>query len=209
MAATTISRTALAASVDDDGTGTTGTILTKGYFGATFFDPVDALFATSVQFETTGLIAIGVRATAAGIATFAALKVGSDVAADHTGLYSFSSTFTPAGANKSAGTLLEAKGVGGLTLAADHASGVIDFRTGSSATLWGRLDNNGHWIYSEATSDPSASDLTSGANVEDRMAIYMKNDKLVIAYNRTGTVNYLTIALNGAATTFSVGTGAP
>ncbi|MCX6854596.1 MAG: hypothetical protein NTV80_06795, partial [Verrucomicrobia bacterium] len=46
--------------------------------------------------------------------------------------------------------------------------------------------------------DPSAADLTiAGSNAQDVAAIYVKNDKLVVAYNRSGTVNYLTIPLDG------------
>lgn len=62
----------------------------------------------------------------------------------------------------------------------------------------------------ETTSDPSASDLTiAGSNAEDVSAIYMKNDKLVIAYNRSGTVTYLTIPLDGATTSWTQSTTAP
>lgn len=62
----------------------------------------------------------------------------------------------------------------------------------------------------ETTTDPSAADLTiAGSNTQDVAAIYVKNDKLVVAYNRSGTVNYLTIPLDGATTTFTQSTTAP
>ena len=62
----------------------------------------------------------------------------------------------------------------------------------------------------ETTTDPSAADLSiAGSNAQDTFRLYMKNDKLVIAYQRSGTVNYLTIPLDGATTTFTQSTTAP
>lgn len=62
----------------------------------------------------------------------------------------------------------------------------------------------------ERSADPSAADLTSGANAKDRVQMYMKSDKLVFAYNDgAGTVNYLTIPLDGSTTTWTNGTSAP
>ncbi len=62
----------------------------------------------------------------------------------------------------------------------------------------------------ETASDPSASDLTiAGSNTQDTFRLYMKNDKLVIAVNRSGTVNYLTIPLDGSTTTWGWSTSAP
>lgn len=62
----------------------------------------------------------------------------------------------------------------------------------------------------ETTSDPSAGDLSiAGANAQDTFRLYMKNDKLVVAYQISGTVNYLTIPLDGATTTWTQSTTAP
>ena len=62
----------------------------------------------------------------------------------------------------------------------------------------------------EQTTDPSAADLTiAGSNTQDTFALYMKADKLVVAYNRSGTVNYLTIPLDGTTTTWTQSTTAP
>jgi len=62
----------------------------------------------------------------------------------------------------------------------------------------------------ETTSDPSAADLTiAGSNAQDTFRLYMKNDKLVVAYQVSGTVNYLTIPLDGATTTWTQSTTAP
>lgn len=61
----------------------------------------------------------------------------------------------------------------------------------------------------ERAADPSAADLTSGANAKDRIQIYMKNDKFVIAYNDAGTVTFITIPLDGSTTTWTHSTSAP
>lgn len=62
----------------------------------------------------------------------------------------------------------------------------------------------------ETSSDPSASDVTiAGSNAKDVFKLYMKNDKLVVAYNNSGTVTYLSIPLDGSTTTFTHNTSAP
>lgn len=72
-----------------------------------------------------------------------------------------------------------------------------------------RFITAGHAITSELAADPTAADLTSGANAKDRLAFYMKNDKLVFAYNNAGTVTYLTIPLDAATTSWTQSTVAP
>jgi hypothetical protein len=61
----------------------------------------------------------------------------------------------------------------------------------------------------EQSSDIAAADVTSGANAKDRVAYYMKNDKLVFAYNAAGTVTYLSIPLDGSSTTWTHSSVAP
>src|SRR5678815_597137 len=49
----------------------------------------------------------------------------------------------------------------------------------------------------EQVADPSAAQLTiAGANAQDLADIYTKNNKLVVAVNRAGVVNFLTIPLD-------------
>jgi hypothetical protein len=59
--------------------------------------------------------------------------------------------------------------------------------------------------------NPRPENLTSGlsANVEDRLGLYMKNGKIVIAYNNAGTVNYLSAPLDGSTATWTNGATAP
>jgi hypothetical protein len=49
----------------------------------------------------------------------------------------------------------------------------------------------------EIAADPNSTALTSGGNAKDRMGVYMKNDKIVFAYNHSGTVRYVTFAMDG------------
>jgi len=64
--------------------------------------------------------------------------------------------------------------------------------------------------FAETTSDPSASELSvAGGNALDVAAVYVKSNKLVIAYNNSGTVTYITIPLDGSTTTWTHSTSAP
>ena len=60
-------------------------------------------------------------------------------------------------------------------------------------------------VMDEADADPSTTDL----DASDSVAIYTKSNKLVFAYNLAGVINYLTIPLDGATTTWTQGTTAP
>ena len=70
-----------------------------------------------------------------------------------------------------------------------------------NGTLGAAINKDGRYIMAERSTDPAAADLTSGANAKDRIAMYMKNDKLVFAYNDAGTVYYISIPCDGATTT--------
>ena len=63
----------------------------------------------------------------------------------------------------------------------------------------------GELRFEELATDPGTAILLSLAE----MAIYMKNDKFVIAYNNAGTVTYLTIPLDAATTSWTQSTVAP
>ena len=68
-----------------------------------------------------------------------------------------------------------------------------------------RITNTGHIIQQELLVDPGTGDLA--ANFE--VAIYNKNNKLVFAYNNGGTITYVSLALDGSATTWVHSTTAP
>jgi hypothetical protein len=72
------------------------------------------------------------------------------------------------------------------------------------AERW-RVGHGGWWVGKELTANPTTTELADG----DQVAIYKKADKLVIAHNVGGTINYLTIDLDGSDTTWAQGTSAP
>jgi hypothetical protein len=83
---------------------------------------------------------------------------------------------------------------------------------GKTATFYGLshlVTGNGIQRWTEVDANPSAAELTSGANAKDKLAAYMKADKLVFAYNNAGTVTYLSIPLDGSSTVWTHGTSAP
>lgn len=59
--------------------------------------------------------------------------------------------------------------------------------------------------------DPRVENLTSGesANIRDRAGLYMKNNKIVIAYDNAGTTNFLSCALDGSTVTWVNSATAP
>jgi parallel beta-helix repeat protein len=63
-------------------------------------------------------------------------------------------------------------------------------------------------LYLKETSRPRVENLTSGesANILDRAALYVSGNNVVIAYNNSGTINYLSCPLNGTTNFWSSGT---
>lgn len=55
-------------------------------------------------------------------------------------------------------------------------------------------------FYLKEGTDPRVENLTSAeaANIRDRVAVYMKNNKIVFAYDNAGAINYASLALDGA-----------
>lgn len=84
----------------------------------------------------------------------------------------------------------------------DVVNGVSAFSIFQGAT-------KGYMVYPELGANPSASELTSGSNAKDRFSMYMRNDKLVFAYNNAGTVTYITIPMDGSTTTWTHSTSTP
>lgn len=63
----------------------------------------------------------------------------------------------------------------------------------------------GWQIATEATSDPATANLSTLG----QYAIYMKNNKFVIAYNNGGTMTYISIPMDGSSTGWTHSTSAP
>ena len=99
--------------------------------GAAPYDPL--VFGGTIQaeglgthlFSATGAGAnrLRVRAASAGTGNVGAVDVGTDADADLGRLEAYASTFTEAGAAKQHGVALRGMGAGGVSLAAEHASG--------------------------------------------------------------------------------------
>lgn len=141
----------------------------------------------------------------------ATLQMGADAAtptaqtlksADGSGTDKAGGDLTIAGGNGT-GT-----GLGGAILFNTTPASTTGSTQNTSVTR-ARFMPNGHFRLAELAADPSAADLTSGANAKDRLAVYMKSDKIVFAYNNAGTVTYVTLALDGSATTWVHSTSAP
>lgn len=66
-------------------------------------------------------------------------------------------------------------------------------------------------VYLKETKQPRVENLTSGesANILDRAAIFVKNNKFVIAYDNAGTINYATLDLDGSDTSWANGSTTP
>jgi len=70
--------------------------------------------------------------------------------------------------------------------------------------LMGRLQ------LAEQTTMPTAAELSiAGSNTLDTAHIFIANNKFVVAFNNAGTVTYLSIPLNGSATTWTQNTTTP
>lgn len=106
---------------------------------------------------------------------------------------------------------------GRMLIGNSGGTGSLEFRPDTVSTgdaliarqAVGQMVVTDKFVFKESSTNPSAGDLTSGANAKDRLAIYMKGDKLVFAYNDSGTVTYVTLDLDGSDITWAHGTSAP
>jgi hypothetical protein len=155
MAATTISR----ATWTD---GVSGTLINNARLQADVYDKIDSLLAGAITFGSTitaegfgthsfsaggtGSNVLRIRNTSAGTTNFAVLDVGNDGLANAMQVGHTSSTYTTAGAFVQDGAFLNAGRVGGLSLIANNASGVIRFYTAgtNAANERMRVDASGN-----------------------------------------------------------------
>jgi hypothetical protein len=172
--------------VDDSGTpdmpAEDGTFLQTSFFTA-IFNAIDAMWSGTTQVFAgvltvdgfgshnfsaggSGANALQIRNTAAGTSNRARLQVGNDTDAALARLDAFSSTFTPTAAAFADGVELRASGVGGLTVHAQHASGVIRLMQGGAvvatldaASLYG-AGTSPLYAVTLADADNTASEIT-------------------------------------------------
>lgn len=152
MAASQITR---ATWTDDDGSGTTGTIVTNAIKNSDIYAKIDEMFAGAGSYATftfgglvaaegagvhsfaaiiAGTQAVRVRNSSTGTGSMASLDAGNSSSATHTRLLALSTLYTTSGYLVADGSVQEANGAGGLSIATTHASGVLRFYTGASIT---------------------------------------------------------------------------
>lgn len=108
-------------------TQTGSSIRTAGPFTAEGILTITGLGGHTFTAAGAGENAIHVRNTATTPTSEAALGLGNNVAPDRLRIEQFSSTFTETGRYRADGGLIDATGVGGLTLAASNAGSPIRF----------------------------------------------------------------------------------
>jgi len=193
MAATTISRATI---TDDDGSGTTGTIINSAWVGAAFYDKVDALFVASqgIEASTGGTLYHAVHQTnnAAGRNAAYYAIVGGSSGGD---AYNYYSVDDVALAQFSLGIDNSERD----RFALCHSAGLA----AADTVLYVTTEH--HLCLVEVDANPTTSDLAADSAV----AVYTKADKLVFAYNNGGTMTYITLDLDGSDTSLTHGTSAP
>ena len=70
----------------------------------------------------------------------------------------------------------------------------------------GFVDADSHMLIDQAASNPDTLKLPTSAQ---QAIMYTTNSKLVIAYNLSGTINYLNINLDGSDTSWTNSSSAP
>jgi len=84
---------------------------------------------------------------------------------------------------------------------------VFDTTPTGSTTLFERwrIEHGGWLIGQELTANPTTAELAAG----NQVAMYVKADKLVFAYNQGGTIKYIVFTLDGSTATFTNSSSAP
>jgi hypothetical protein len=114
-------------------------------------DGIDGMYSLplgSFVAGVTGDESVTIRNTSAGAANRGVLFVGNDASATLGTLAAHSSTFSTSGAAIANGVKLTASGVGGLSLQASDATGIIHFFTGTGTTERGQITASGLWNWS-------------------------------------------------------------
>jgi hypothetical protein len=109
-----------------------------------------------------------VRNTSAGNTNAGKVWVGNDASASLLALEAYSSTFTPGSYNLADGAAVFSTGVGGLSLMASDASGVLRFLAGGT-TIRFSINTNGDWLKAgnimDAVATPTFASGGGGATI--------------------------------------------
>lgn len=153
MAATTITRTAMT-------DGSSGTLIDNAW-KSSLYDQIDGLFTSAFTFgDTVSAEGLGthtfsaggsggnillLRNSTGGTGNFAAVHLGTDTDADAVRLEAYTSTHTETGAIKQDGAALRSIQDGGVSIAAEHASGTVRQYAGGTAKS-STFDGNTHVV---------------------------------------------------------------
>ena len=161
---------------------------------------------TRATANTTGYT-INSRKARGTVASLAAVTTGDDLLTiSASGYVGSTNTWQEAGSIvfDSTGTISDSTtGIGGIlrfNLAKVGAEPAEIMRLEAGTTTGG-----GWAIMQESDANPTTTELAS----LDEFAIYMKANKLVIAYNNAATMTYISIPMDGSTTTWTHSTSAP
>jgi hypothetical protein len=124
-------------------------------------DGIDATLGT-FSAAVVGDESVTIRNTTPGVANRAVLFVGNDTSATLGTLAAHSSTFTTLGAAIANGVKLTSSGVGGLSLQASDATGIIHFFTGTGTVERGQITAAGLWNWTAFGAHQFAASGTGG-----------------------------------------------
>ena len=173
--------------IDDDGTGTTGTVLNSALH-TTLYNEIDTALAkvaqlaggntfTGNQTITGGLIVNGASAninlsaaiagaltsnivnSQAGASAWAGMVFGNDVSGALMVIANYSSTYSSSAYNQQNGSTIYVTGPGGLSLASIHASGALRLYTNSAERL--RIAPSGEVLINRTTVGAAALQVSS------------------------------------------------
>jgi hypothetical protein len=181
--------------IDDDGSGTTGTVINNAEKTA-LYNQIDQALAQLLPLAGAatitgpltvnaigghGFIAAGtgqnnltIRNTVAGATNSAALWVGNDADQSLLTLTSYSSTYTPNNFAQPNGSLLFQNGAGGLSIMTLGAAAAMRFYTGSGAAERMRIPATGE-VLINATTNPNGGQLfvvTDGSARPNAIVLY-------------------------------------
>jgi hypothetical protein len=94
---------------------------------------------------------IAARNTTSGTAAGSQMIVGNDGTPDLIVIRALSTTYTSSGFNTADGSLIRASGAGGLSLAANNGSGIVNFFTGGNTERM-RIDSSGNVLVNATSS---------------------------------------------------------
>lgn len=176
--------------------GAAGTVINNARKNSDIYDKIDEMFAGAGAYATftfggtvaiegsgtaltvsagvTGTNEIAVRNTSAGATNFAAIKIGNNGAADAGYLAHTSSTFTPTGSQPQDALCLRNSRVGGISIAAEHASGILAFYAGGT-TERARLTAAGMLLLGDTTNANMTVGITINQGAADNEALALKS----------------------------------